>query len=103
METKYFSELRAHQYSTLLLCFLCAVYIWIVYPLLHIRNTNQALFIGVAWAILTVIFEFSLGRMTGKSWYFLFRDFNLTEGRLWTVFVLFLTLLPLLYFVIKRL
>lgn len=46
--TKYFSELRAHQYSTLLLCFLCAVYIWIVYPFLHIQNTNEALIIGVA-------------------------------------------------------
>lgn len=46
--TKYFSELRAHQYSTLLLCFLCAAYIWIIYPFLHIQNTNEALIIGVA-------------------------------------------------------
>ena len=100
---KHFSDLRAHQLSTLTLMLLCAIYIWLVFPKLNIQNALQALFIGLVWLLLTVAFEFSLGRLTNKSWDYLLRDYNILAGRIWLLFLLSLFLLPyLLYFFRKQ-
>jgi hypothetical protein len=99
MLLKYFSELRAAQYSTLSLIILCFFYVWLVFSLLKIRNSRQALLIGLLWVILTVTFEFSFGRLTDKTWEMLFQDYNLIAGRLWVLFLLSLSTLP--YFIYK--
>jgi hypothetical protein len=77
---KHFSEFRAHQLSTITLIILCSVYLWFVFPLLNIQNSKQAYIIGFVWMLLTVAFEFSLGRLTNKSWSYLLRDYNLFAG-----------------------
>src|SRR3954452_7809741 len=74
---KYISELRAHQVSTITLIILCSIYIWFVFPLLDIQNFKQAVLIGLVWVVLTVLFEFSLGRLTKKSWAYLLKDYNI--------------------------
>jgi len=99
---KHYSELRAHQLSTLTLIILCAVYVWFVFPLLHVQNPKRALLIGFIWVLLTVAFEFSLGRLTNKSWEYLFRDYNLFAGHIWLIFLFFLFILPYLFFLIKN-
>ena len=99
---KHFSDLRAHQLSTLTLILLCTVYIWLVLPRLDIQNSGQALLIGFIWVLLTVAFEFSLGRLTGKSWDYLLRDYNILAGRIWSVFLLCLFLLPYLCYLFKK-
>src|SRR2546423_14489654 len=70
---RHYSECRAHQLSTITLIILCSVYVWFVFPLLNIQNFKQSLLIGFVWVLLTVAFEFSLGRLTNKSWEYLFR------------------------------
>lgn len=45
---KHFSEFRAHQVSTLTLIILCSVYIGLIFPVMNIQNSRQALFIGLA-------------------------------------------------------
>lgn len=99
---KQFSEFRAHQLSTVTLIILCSIYVWLVFPILNIQNSKQALFIGFVWVLLTVAFEFSLGRLTNKSWEYLFRDYNLFAGRIWLFFLLCLFLLPYLNYLIKN-
>ena len=99
---KHFSDLRAHQLSTLTLMLLCAIYIWLVFPKLNIQNAPQALFIGLVWLLLTVAFEFSLGRLTNKSWDYLLRDYNILAGRIWLLFLLCLFLLPYLFYFFRK-
>jgi len=99
---KQFSEFRAHQLSTITLIILCSIYVWFVFPLLNIQNSEQALLIGFIWVLLTVAFEFSLGRLTNKSWEYLLRDYNLFAGRIWLLFLMCLFILPYIYFLIKK-
>ena len=98
---KHFSEFRAHQLSTITLIILCSVYVWLVSPALHIQNNKQALLIGFVWVLLTVAFEFSLGRLTNKSWEYLLRDYNIFAGRIWLLFLITLFLLPYVFYALK--
>ncbi len=43
-------------------------------------SDRAALRIGVLWLVLTLAFEFSLGRVLGRSWDQLFADYDLTRG-----------------------
>ena len=99
---KQFSEFRAHQLSTITLIILCSIYIWLVFPLLSIQNAKQAFLVGFAWVLLTVAFEFSLGRFTNKSWEYLFQDYNLFAGRIWLLFLFSLFVLPYLFYKVKN-
>ena len=99
---KHFSELRSHQLSIITLIVLCAVYIWLVVPYLHIQASRQALVIGFVWVLLTVAFEFSLGRLTGKTWNYVLRDYNILAGRIWSIFLICLFLLPYLFYFFRK-
>jgi hypothetical protein len=98
---KQFGEFRAHQLSTITLIILCSIYIWFVFPLLDIQNSRQAFLIGFVWVLLTVAFEFSLGRLTNKSWEYLFRDYNVFAGRIWLLFLFCLFLLPYVFYALR--
>ena|SRR5690554_6080645 len=95
---KHLSELLAHQLSTVTLIILCSIYVSFVFPLLNIQNSKQAFLIGFVWVLLTVAFEFSLGRLTSKSWQYLVQDYNLFTGRIWPLFLTVLFLLPYIFF-----
>jgi hypothetical protein len=99
---KYFNDLRSHQLSTLTLIILCSVYAFFIFPLLHIRNAKQALTIGFIWVVLTAIFEFSLGRVTKKSWSTLLEQYDLTSGHIWPIFLFSLLLLPCLFYMLRK-
>ncbi len=99
---KHFSEFRAHQLSTIVLILLCSVYVWFVFPLLKLETAAQAFLVGFVWLLLTVAFEFSLGRLTNKSWEYLFRDYNVLAGRLWVLFLICLFTLPYLVYVLRN-
>ena len=43
-------------------------------------TARQALAIGAAWVVLTVIFELGLGLALGYSWARLMQDYNVAEG-----------------------
>ncbi|XZF15503.1 hypothetical protein ACTHGU_05160 [Chitinophagaceae bacterium MMS25-I14] len=98
---KHYSELQAHQLSTITLIILCAIYTWLVFPALGVQHARQALTVGLAWVLLTVAFEFSLGRLTHKSWAYLFRDYNILAGHIWLLFLFCLFLLPWLCYVLR--
>lgn len=100
--SKHFIEVRAHQVSTVTLILACSIYVWLVFPLLKIQSSKQALLIGFIWVLLTVAFEFSLGRLTHKSWSHLFQDYNISAGRIWVLFLLCLFLFPYLFYLIRH-
>lgn len=99
---KHFPELRAHQLSTLTLVVLCAIYVSLVYPLLSIHSGRQALSIGCIWMILTVLFEFTFGRMVHRPWALLLQDYNLLRGRIWPLFLCSMLLLPYVLYCIRK-
>ena len=99
---KHFSEFQVHQLSTITLIILCSVYVWLVSPALNIQNNKQAFLIGFLWVLLTVAFEFSLGRLTNKSWEYLLRDYNIFAGRIWLLFLITLFLLPCVFYTLKN-
>ena len=98
-----FSDLRAHQLSTITLMIFCMIYITLIFPVLRLENKTQALLAGVMWMVLTVLFEFSLGRLLMRSWTELLQQYNLTSGHIWPVFLLCLLLLPFLLYSIRQL
>jgi hypothetical protein len=99
---KYFNELRAHQLSTITLVILCAIYIGFVFPFFSVQNSKQSILIGFVWVVLTVLFEFSLGRAVNRSWESLLQDYNISAGRIWLLFLLCLFLLPYTFYVLKK-
>ncbi|KAA0211910.1 hypothetical protein FBQ84_01000 [Ignavibacteria bacterium CHB1] len=99
---KYFTELRSHQFSTITLIMFCSVYLWFIYSSLNIQSSTQAILIGFIWVALTVTFEFTLGRLTNKSWSYLLNDYNIFAGRIWLIFIILLFLLPYLFYRLRK-
>lgn len=100
--TRYMNELRAHQLSTITLIIFCSVYVRLIFPYLHIQNLKQVFSAGLLWVVLTVLFEFSFGRLNRRSWPDLLQDYNIIAGRIWPVFLLSLFLLPWLIFISRK-
>lgn len=91
-------ELRAHQVSTVTGIFLFGLYIWALTLFWKIRSSAEAIAIGLIWLTLTIAFEFLFGHYVMKhSWSRLFHDYNLFEGRLWVLVLLWVTLAPYVF------
>jgi hypothetical protein len=99
---RFMSEHQAQQLSTLTLTLLCAVYVAFIFPKLQIQSAPQALGLGLLWMLLTTLFEFGLGRFSGKTWAELFANYNLLNGQLWPLFLLCLGLMPWAFFIMRR-
>jgi hypothetical protein len=93
----------AHQVSTITLILIFTVYIWFLSRKWPLHSLVQATAIGAAWLMLTVAFEFAMGRyMNGLSWVELFRAYDLLSGNLWIMVPLSLGVLPAVFFLLTR-
>lgn len=88
-------ELTANQISAGTLIVLLAVYFWVLEKRWPIPTMRCALTIGATWVVLTVLFEFGFGHyVDGKSWSELLENYNLAEGHLWILVLLWIALGP---------
>ncbi len=92
---RWLSELAAHQVSTAtgiaLVTF--AVFAWVRF--VPFATARQALGVGLAWMAATVLFEFVFGHFViGHPWARLLHDYDLAAGRVWPVFLAWITVLP---------
>jgi hypothetical protein len=87
-------ELTAHQLSTVTLIAFLGAYIWALDRRWPIPSARAALGIGGTWSLLTTAFEFTFGRLQGKSWSELLRTYDIREGRLWGTVPATLALAP---------
>ena len=72
---RYVSELAGHQISTLIFAILVGLYVWALGHFLELSSPGEAIGVGLKWMVLTVVFEFALGRyVVGDPWGTLFRD-----------------------------
>lgn len=98
---KNLKELTAHQFSTIILILFCFVYVYLIFDKLGIKNMQQALLIGSIWMLMTIIFECCMGWMSGKSFSAILYDYNLAEGRIWSLFLMALAVMPFLVYRLK--
>ena len=99
---RYVSEPQAHQISTLTICVLVSIYAWALSNAWKLSSPSQAIGVGLMWMVLTIAFEFGFGHyVVGDAWGSLLRDYNVLEGRVWGVFVLWVGLAPYVFYTIK--
>jgi hypothetical protein len=92
-------ELRAHQVSTVTGIILFGIYVWILSLRCKIQSSSEAIAIGLIWLILTIGFEFLFGHyVAGYPWSRLLHDYNILEGRLWVLVLLWITIAPYFFF-----
>lgn len=72
---------------------LVGLYIWAMGRFLGLSSPVEAIGVGLMWMVLTIIFEFALGRyVVGDSWGKLIADYDILEGKVWGLFILWVGL-----------
>lgn len=99
---KYFLPHISHQINNITLILFCLIYIMLIYDPLKIQTAQQSLWIGLLWALLTVLFEFGVGLFTGQSWENLLQQYNIASGELWAIFIFMLFIAPYVYYRVKN-
>jgi hypothetical protein len=100
---KVMPELRAHQLSTLIGSVLIGVFIWFVIRTWFPLSSGQALVIGLVWLLLTVAFEFFMGLVLAhRPLSQVLHDYNLMAGRVWVLFLMWLTVAPWVFFRLRH-
>lgn len=84
--------LRARQLGVLIGSVIVVLIAWLCSRWLKANTPRKQWAVGVFWVVLTLLFEFSLGRATGASWSRLLSDYNPAQGgfMLLGLFVMFI-------------
>jgi hypothetical protein len=94
-----FGERQGRQASTVLLVVLLVGYIAAVIRIWPAASSRHAAAIGGLWLVLTLAFEFSLGRfVSGLSWREMLAEYDLPSGRLWALVPLWIAVAPYLFY-----
>jgi hypothetical protein len=96
---KYTTQLRAHQISTLTAAILFAIYAWAIARRWPLESVAQAIVVGGIWFVLTIGLEAGFGHYVAKHpWADLASDYDLRQGRVWLLLLLWLFALPYVVF-----
>lgn len=92
---RHMEELAAHQLSTVTGILLTGAAAWALNRAWPIDSAKAAWTIGACWLLMTVAFEFGFGHyIAGHSWSRLLADYKLLEGRVWSLFLVWIAVLP---------
>jgi hypothetical protein len=92
----HIGDLRARQLGVLVGSALIFAITWLCVRWIGARSRGALLGIGLGWVVLTVIFEFALGRALGASWDRIFSDYNPARGGFMILGLAFMAVAPLL-------
>lgn len=96
---RHMSELAAHQLSTVFSVVLLGLVIRAFIRRYPPASAGQAVRIGLAWAALTVAFEFLFFHFVGgHSWVALLANYDVLAGRVWVVVLLWIAGAPYVFF-----
>jgi hypothetical protein len=96
---KFISELSAHQLSTLTGVIFSGIFVYLVHRVWPIESSSQAWYIGGIWLVSTIIFEFGFGHyIVGHSWSHLLSDYNIFQGRVWSLFLVWVLIMPVIIY-----
>ena len=99
----YAGELLAHQISCFTLIAFFALYLGFVSRRWRIPSLKEAWIIGAMWLFMTIAFEFGFGHfVSGNPWSTLLHDYNVLEGRLWTLVLLSILTGPYISFLAHK-
>jgi len=88
-------ESTANKISVATLIALLALYFGVLQRRWPLRTTHDALSIGAFWVAVTVLFEFGFGHyVDGDSWEELVSNYDVTEGNLWLLVLLWIGVGP---------
>jgi hypothetical protein len=73
-------DLRARQFGVLVGCGLTLGVAWFLIRWIGERRAAPLLAIGAVWVLLTLVFEFCLGRALGASWDRILSDYDPSRG-----------------------
>ena len=104
LRTIVHQEALARQLSTGTLMLLLTLYILGIYGAMKIGSANQTLRIGAMWALLTFTFETFLGYFVSHlTIQQMAGEYNLAQGKLWSLVLVLLLVLPYIKFQFTRL
>jgi hypothetical protein len=96
---KVVPELAAHQISTIVAILTTGAVVWGLSRIWPLDSSSQAWTIGILWLLLTIVFEFGFGHfVAGHSWARLLADYNLLNGRVWLLFLIWVAVMPLVFY-----
>ena len=96
---KLTSDLIAHQLSTLTGILLSGIAVWILWKYCRLESSRQAWIVGGIWFLLTILFEFGFGHfIVGHSWQHLLADYNILKGRIWSLFLVWILIMPRFFY-----
>lgn len=97
-------DLRAHQLSTLTGILLLGAVIWALSRIWPLASAKQAWTVGFIWLAMTIAFEFLFGHfVAGHPWSKLLHDYNLFEGRVWLLVLIWTTIAPYVFYKLQGL
>jgi len=86
--------LRARQLGVLVGCIIIFIIAWLTARWMGAGTRRHQLSVGAVWVLLTLIFEFALGRATGASWSRILSDYNPTHGGFMLLGLAFMFITP---------
>lgn len=95
---KVMPELAAHQLSTATGIAITGAFGYFLSRIWPLQSSAQAWRIGAAWLLFTIAFEFGFGHfVAGHPLSRLINDYNLLNGRVWTLFLLWMLVMPVVF------
>jgi hypothetical protein len=99
----FLGDLRAHQLSTLTLIILFGLVIWGFTRLWRITSAQQAWTIGFMWLGMTIAIEYVFGHfVVGHPWSKLLHDYNIFQGRIWILILIWTTVSPYIFYNLSK-
>lgn len=100
---KSVSNLVAHQISTVTAIVFTGIVVWLFQRIWPLQSARQAGIVGALWLIMTILFEFGFGHfVAGHSFSRLFADYNLLQGRVWVLFLVWVAVMPYFFFKLSK-
>ena len=95
----FVGDLTAHQISTVTGLLFFGIIFYFIFKKWEIKSVKHAILIGLIWLGLTILFEFGFGHyIMGNSWQKLLHDYNIAEGRVWSLFLMWITIAPFVFY-----
>lgn len=96
---KPLGNLAAHQISTATGIIIFAIVFYFIFKRWKIESLKHAILLGLIWLVLTILFEFGFGHFVmGNPWEKLLHDYNLADGRVWSLFLVWITIAPYIFY-----
>lgn len=94
---KFLDESGAHQLSCITGAILWTILVWFFWNKTLIKNSKEAMFVGLYWFLLTLFTEtLLLNRLIGEmTWEQILNTYNIFKGQYWGLVLIWVGILPI--------